>query len=77
MVSVQNDRGTSYAAYLNVLNEIRAAYNQMRNEYARHNYGFAYKDLPNEQKQKVRNIYPLNVSEAEPSNFDREPKHVY
>ena len=35
VISLQNDRGTSYSAYLQVQNELMRAFNEVRNEVAR------------------------------------------
>ena len=42
VISVQNDVGTSYDAYLQVQNELVAAYNELRNELAQSQFGKSY-----------------------------------
>ena len=70
VVSLKSDRGTSYDIYITVQNELKAAYNEMRNEYAKQNFGgLLYKDLSKEDQKKVRKEYPLKISEAEPEDF--------
>ena len=69
IVSLKNDRGTSYDAYLTVQNELKAAYNELRDEYAINNFGVKYADLKKENQKTVRNEYPLRISEAEPENY--------
>lgn len=34
IISLKNDRGTDYGIYIQIQNELKAAYNQLRNEYA-------------------------------------------
>ena len=51
IVSLKNDRGTSYEVYITVQNELKAAYNELRDEYAINNFGVKYSDL-----QKVNHI---------------------
>lgn len=70
IVSLKNDRGTSYETYIQVHNEIRAAYNELRDEYSEQKFGLGYKELGKEQQKEVRLEYPLKLSEAEPEGFD-------
>lgn len=66
LISIQNDRGTGYQMYMHVQNELRAAYNEMRDEYAQTHYGRSYKNLQAAEQKEVRETYPLRISEAEP-----------
>ena len=69
VISLQNDRGTEYQAYIDVQNEIAAAYNELRNDISRQKFGKVFAEL-NENKQKaVQTIYPQKISEAEPKNY--------
>lgn len=67
VVSLQNDRGTSYNMYMKVQNELVAAYNELREELARNKFGKSFKDLPDEQKEAIQKVYPQRISEAEPN----------
>ncbi|MFK7903474.1 MAG: ExbD/TolR family protein [Chitinophagales bacterium] len=69
VVSLKSDRGTSYDIYITVQNELKSAYNQMRNEYAKQKFGLQYDDLSREDQKSVRQEYPLKISEAEPEDF--------
>lgn len=69
IVSLQNDRGTSYKTYLAVQNELVAAYNELRDELAMQKWGEPYEDLKDDQKKAIRKIYPQRISEAEPKNI--------
>lgn len=69
VISLQNDRGTSYGVYLSVQNELAAAYNELRNELAMRKWGKSYEDLTDEQQDAVRDIYTQRISEAEPKNY--------
>jgi biopolymer transport protein ExbD len=66
IVSLQNDRGTSYDIYIAVQNELAAAYNELREELAQRQYGKSYEDLGEEQRDHVQDAYPQKISEAEP-----------
>ena len=69
VISLQNDRGTSYQAYINVQNELVAAYNDLRNEVSRGKWGKIFDELDEEQQKAVQIIYPQKISEAEPKNY--------
>lgn len=69
VISLMNDRGTEYQAYINVQNEIAAAYNELRNDVSRKKFGKAFADLDEEQQSAVQMIYPQKISEAEPKNY--------
>ncbi len=69
VVSLQNDRSSSYQAYIKVQNELVAAYNELRNEISEEKFGKKYADLNEEQQKAVREIYPQKISEAEPKKY--------
>lgn len=68
IVSLQNDRGTSYKMYVSVQNELAAAYNDLRNDLANRKYGKDYDDLSKELQKEIRRVYPQKISEAEPKD---------
>ena len=68
IISLQNDRGTSYKTYIQVQNELTAAYNDLRNSAALSEYGSRYYDLSKSQQKIIRKKYPQKISEAEPKN---------
>ena len=69
VISLQNDRGTEYQAYIDVQNELAAAYNELRDEVSRKKFGKAFADLDEDQQKAVQMIYPHKISEAEPKNY--------
>lgn len=69
VISLQNDRGTEYQAYINVQNELARAYNELRDDVSKKKFGKVYIDLDEEQQDAVRKIYPQKISEAEPKNY--------
>lgn len=69
VISLQNDRGTSYQAYLKVQNELVAAYNELRDAKARDRFGRAFADLTKDEQDAVKDFYPQKISEAEPKNY--------
>lgn len=66
IISLQNDRGTSYEMFISVQNELAAAYNELREEYAQRVFGKSYDDLEGEAKKEVQDAFPQKISEAEP-----------
>lgn len=68
VISLQNDRGTSYEMYIKVQNELVAAYNELREEFSRAQFGKAFDQLTEEQQDIVRDVYPQRISEAEPKD---------
>jgi len=71
VISLQNDRGTSYQAYIDVQNEIAAAYNELRDDISQRKFGKKFMDLEEEQQEAVQKIYPQRISEAEPKNYGK------
>ena len=69
VISVQNDVDTQYQAYLNVQNELVAAYNELRDECARKYFNKPYNDLDEDVQKRIQKIYPQKISEAEPKNY--------
>ena len=68
VVSLQNDRATSYQMYIKVQNELIAAYNELRDEFAMQRYSKKYHLLFEDEQNVVKEIYPQRISEAEPKN---------
>lgn len=82
IISLVNNRGTSYKRYIAVQNELVAAYNELRNRESMRLFGESFTDMENRyndarttegQKSKirpkldqVRDMYPEKLSEAEP-----------
>ena len=66
VISLQSAVDTKYQAYLDVQNELGAAYNEIREECAQKYYNKKYTELDEEQQKKIQEIYPQKISEAEP-----------
>ena len=73
VISLQNDRGTSYEAYLKVQNELVGAFNDLRNEAAR-KFGpeLTFNDLDEEQQDIIKGVIPQMISEAEPKDITKK-----
>jgi len=70
VISLQNDRGTSYGTYMAVQNELTAAYNELRNRLAESKFNMKFDDFDEDDPRRaaIEEIYPLRISEAEPRN---------
>lgn len=72
VISLQNDRGTSYDLYVVVQNELSAAISELRNDMCMERWNIRYDDLDDkidlQKRYKVacRAVYPQRISEAEP-----------
>lgn len=77
VISLQNDRSTSYATYIIVQNELNAGLNALRNECSEKHFGMPYGELDENNpadRLKIRAIrmaYPRRISEAEPVTINR------
>jgi hypothetical protein len=68
VISLQNTRGTSYKAYIEVQNELVKAINEIRDDFAMLNFGRKYAALDEDRQRIVRDAVPQNISEAEPKD---------
>jgi biopolymer transport protein ExbD len=66
VISLQNDRGTKYDIYIQVQNELTAAYNELRDEISKKQFHNPFDKLDEEEMKAVKKIYPMRISEAEP-----------
>ena len=69
VISLQNDRGTSYEMYIKVQNELTRAFNEIRDELAKANFGRTFEDLEKAQQDAIAKAVPMKISEAEPQNI--------
>jgi len=70
VISLQNDRGTSYEMYIKVQNELVAAYEEVRNKLSIQRYGKPFSALTDEDAIKeIKDAFPQKISEAEPLNL--------
>ena len=72
VISLQNDRGTSYRAYIAVQNELVKAVNELRDDFSRNNYGKAFNSLSEDKQDIVKKAIPQNISEAEPKDVTKK-----
>ncbi len=66
VISLQNDRGTTYGMYIRVQNELMAAKDELRDELSTQYFGMKYDDLDESRQDAVKKYYSSALSEAEP-----------
>ncbi|MGB3774610.1 MAG: biopolymer transporter ExbD [Leeuwenhoekiella sp.] len=84
IISLVNNRGTSYKRYISVQNELVAAYNELRDRESMKMYNMAFTDMEatyndpgtnsntkdklRPRLERIREMYPEKLSEAEPKS---------
>ncbi len=66
VISLRNDRQTSYDMYIKVQNELVRAVNEEREALALSQFGIKWEDLTEDQKKAISEAIPSRISEAEP-----------
>jgi biopolymer transport protein ExbD len=70
VISLKNDRGTSYDMYINVQNELARAFNELKDEMSQNYFGVKFDQLIDEDKiEAINDAVPVRVSEAEPESI--------
>jgi len=69
VISLQNDRGTSYEMYIQVQNELTAAVRELRDELSLNKFGVKFSDLKDQDLiNAIKKAIPVAISEAEPKD---------
>jgi biopolymer transport protein ExbD len=72
VVSLKNDRGTSYEMYIKVQNELTKAFQELRDELSVEKFGVRYDKLVDPVKQEaIQTVIPMAISEAEPEDIGK------
>ena len=70
IISLKNDRGTSYDMYIQVQNELAAAIRELRNDVSQRYFNLKFEQLVDPIKIKaVQKAVPVAISEAEPEDI--------
>ena len=69
LVSLQNDRATSYDMYMRVQNELVRAFNELRDDLAADKFGRKFDELSDDEKKAIQTAIHLRISEAEPRDM--------
>lgn len=73
VVSLINDRKTTYKTYIAVYDQIKKAYNELRDERAKRKFGKAYDSCTKLQRREISAEIPMILSEAEPTDYSSTP----
>jgi len=75
VISLQNDRGTSYKMYIQVQNELTAAVNELRDDLCMQHFQRKFSSLDKKKPSDyekyiaIRKAIPVSISEAEPKDI--------
>jgi biopolymer transport protein ExbD len=69
VISLKNDRGTSYDMYIKVQNELARAFNELKEEMSLNRFGTKMANLSEEQSKAINEAIPVRISEAEPESI--------
>ena len=70
VVSLKNDRGTSYSMYISVQNELAKAFNERKDELSLRYFNQHFADLTDKDKiEAINKAVPVRISEAEPEEI--------
>ena len=71
VISLQNDRGTSYQAYIAVQNELVKAVNELRDEASMREFGKKFGQLDEDRQAIIKELVPQHISVAEPKDVGK------
>lgn len=78
IISLQNDRGTSYDLYIQIQDQLAAAYREVRDQVGMDKFGVTYTELAASNKQSdldkasaIKKLIPQRISEAEPKDIEQ------
>jgi len=68
IVSIKTDRRTPYSVYIDMLDEVMGAYNELRDQASQDRFGVPYSALEDDsvEQDEIRDAYPKQISIAEP-----------
>jgi hypothetical protein len=70
VISLKNDRGTSYDMYIRVQNELALAFNELKDEMSMNRFGVRFTNLTDETRiTAINKAVPMRISEAEPESI--------
>lgn len=71
VVSLTNNVDTRYEDYLGVQNTLTKAYSELRDQKARATWGKPFEELEPAQQKVLIDLYPQNISEANPKEYGK------
>lgn len=68
IVSIKTDRRTPYNVYIDMLDEVMGAYNELRNAASQSRFGVPFSALDDDtvEREEITDAYPKRISIAEP-----------
>lgn len=68
IVSIKTDRRTPYNVYIDMLDEVMAAYDELRNQASMSRFGVPFSQLERQsvRREEIQDMYPKKISIAEP-----------
>jgi len=69
LISLQCTVDTEYQAYIDVQNELAAAYNELRDQLSLRQFNMKFSELDEARKEAVIAYYKQKISEAEPQDY--------
>ena len=66
VVSMINDQRCTYKIYIQIQDQIKMAYREVRDEVSLERFGHSFADITEEQRKEIKKEYPMKFSEAEP-----------
>lgn len=66
VIYLYNHEHVGYVTYLNVQNELVAAYNELWDELAQVKYHMDYDELDEDSQRQIQKIYPQTIAESSP-----------
>lgn len=68
IISIKTSRATPYKIYIDTFDEVKGAYNELRNTASQSEFGVDYKALEEDSpaQEQIKDMYPIQISIAEP-----------
>ena len=70
IISYKTVRDTPYKIYIDVMDQLKLAYIDLREEYSREKFGMPVDQVNEEQLQEIRKAIPQRISLAEPTQAE-------
>lgn len=70
IISVKTVRDTPYKIYIDVMDQLKMAYNDLREEYCQVKFGVSLDRATPEQIEEIRSAIPQRISLAEPTQAE-------
>ena len=70
IISYKTVRDTPYKIYIDVMDQLKLAYEDLREEYSREKFGVPLDQATEEQIQEIRKTIPQRISLAEPTQAE-------